>query len=62
MRPQLGPVVSSAAAQQLLTLAQVRAELAPADRAASLVTAPRNVRIVDRERESMRRTERRAGL
>jgi len=61
-KPQLGPVASTARAQQLLTLEQVRAELASADRAASLVTVPRDVVIRDRERESMRRTERRMGF
>lgn len=58
MRPQLGPVASSARAKQRLTLEQVRAELAPADRAANLVTVPRYVRIVDRDAELIRRVER----
>lgn len=58
MRPQYGAVVSTVRGK-LLSLSQVRAELAPADRAASLVTVPRDVRIVDRDAELIRRVERR---
>ncbi len=66
MRPQLGPVVSAAAAQRSIwSLAQVRSELghvaepAPAER---VLAVPSRVTIIDAERESMRRVEQRAGL
>lgn len=65
MRQQLGSVLSQARArfdeQRVLSLAQVRAQLGAADRGAALVTAPGKVRVVDPERDSMRRVERHFG-